>query len=167
MIQESPESAKRVAQVPPLTAGLSVRAVHCTGAETVGRTRRGGNSVGQAAGGWSAASTQLPRESRTSSPAPRLGSPGCEPPTNGDDLQSERDALAAQIHAVKTGLSRADRQADLQNAFADGDDVQILELISRMAKGAELLIQLTRQSEMSDDEFALRGAPGEGWFAPY
>ena len=36
-----------------------------------------------------------------------------------------------------------DRQADLQNAFADGDDVQILELTSRMAKGAELLIQLT------------------------
>ena len=44
-----------------------------------------------------------------------------------------------------------DRQADLQNAFADGDDVQILEFTSRMAKGAELLIQLTRQSEMSDD----------------
>ena len=56
---------------------------------------------------------------------------------------------------------------DRQAAFADGDDVQILELTSRMAKGAELLIQLTRQSEMSDDEFALRGAPGEGRFAPY
>ena len=112
-----------------------------------------------------------------------------------DALQSERDALAAQLHAEKTGLSRraghqgtgqgknipamptlipgelsqwmGDRQADLQNAFADGDDVQILELTSRMVKGAELLIQLTRQSEMSDDEFALRGAPGEGRFAPY
>ena len=99
-------------------------------------------------------------------------------------LQSERDALAAQIHAEKTGSSRrAGHQGtgqgknipamptlipgELSNAFADGDDVQILELTSRMAKGAELLIQLTRQSEMSDDEFALRGAPGEGRFAPY
>ena len=71
-------------------AGLSVRAVHCTGAETVGRTRRGANSVGQAVGGWSAAPTQPPRASfqvgRTSSPATRLGSPGCEPPTNGERL---------------------------------------------------------------------------------
>ena len=45
------------------------------------------------------------------------------------------------------------------------DDVQILELISRMAKG-ELLIQLTRQSEILNDEFALREVLGEGCFAP-
>ena len=138
---------------------------------------------------------QLEEVGSTSSPATRLGSPGSEPPTNGERLQSELDALAAQIHAEKTGLSRraghqgtaqgknipamptlipgelsqwmGDRQADLQNAFADGDDVQILELTSGMAKGAELLIKLTRQSEVSADELALRGAPGEGQFAPY
>ena len=33
--------------------------------------------------------------------------------------------------------------------------------------GTLLLIQLTRQSEMSDDQFALRGAPAEERFAPY
>ena len=55
-----------------------------------------------------------------------------------------------------------DRQAGLQNAFADEDDVRIFELTSRMAKAAERLIQLTRQSEMSDDELALWGALGEG-----
>ena len=59
-----------------------------------------------------------------------------------------------------------DRQAELQEAFAHEDDVRILELTTIMAKGAEQLVQMTRQGP-PDDEFTLRGAPGEGRFAPY
>ena len=60
-----------------------------------------------------------------------------------------------------------DRQEDLKNAFARDDDIGVLELTSKMAQGAERLIQLTRQLGTTDDEFMLRGAPGEGRFAPY
>ena len=60
-----------------------------------------------------------------------------------------------------------DRQEDLQDAFAREDDVGVLELTSKMEQGAERLIQLTRQAGTTDDEFVLRGAPGEGRFAPY
>ena len=38
-----------------------------------------------------------------------------------------------------------DRQEDLQDAFAMEDDIGVLELTSKMAQGAERLIQLTRQ----------------------
>ena len=60
-----------------------------------------------------------------------------------------------------------DRQEDLKDAFAREDDVGVLELTSKMAQGAERLIQLTRQPGTTDDELVLRGAPGEGRFAPY
>ena len=54
-----------------------------------------------------------------------------------------------------------------KDAFAREDDVGVLELTSKMAQGAERLIQLTRQPGTTDDEFVLRRAPGEGRFAPY
>ena len=58
-----------------------------------------------------------------------------------------------------------ERQVDLQHAFAREDDVGVLELTSKMAKGAERLIQLTRQPGTTD-ELVLRGAPGEGAVFP-
>ena len=110
-------------------------------------------------------------------------------------LQLERDALAAQIQGEKADVSShgivarrrtqqgvgpghipvmrelsqwlEDRQEDLKDAFAREDDVGVLELTSKMAQGAERLIQLTRQPGTTDDELVLRGAPGEGRFAPY
>ena len=49
-----------------------------------------------------------------------------------------------------------DRQEDLKDAFAREDDVGVLELTSKMAQGAERLIQLTRQPGTTDDELVLR-----------
>ena len=108
-------------------------------------------------------------------------------------LHSERDALAAQIQAEKADVSShgtcqtthatgsrpstmvpgelsqwlEDRQEDLEDAFAMEDDGGVFGLTSKMAHGAERLIQLTRQPGTTDNEFVLRGAPGEGRFALY
>ena len=56
-----------------------------------------------------------------------------------------------------------DRQAELQEAFSIGDDQAVLELSSKMAQGAERMVQMKRL--VPDDELA--SAPGEGRLAPY
>ena len=119
--------------------------------------------------------------------------------TQDNTLQSERNALVAQIQGEKADVSSHgivarrrtqqgvgpgqhipamptmrvffqwldDRQEDWKDAFAREDDVGVLELTSKMAQGAERLIQLTRQPGTTDDELVWRGAPGEGRFAPH
>ena len=161
MIQESLKSAKRAAQVPPShRTGLSVRAVHCTGAETVGRTRRGANSVGQAAGGWSAASPQPPKVSQsaaTSSTATRLGSPGCESPTNG-----ERSAIRAgriggadpcgEDRYVTTSRTSGNRPREEHSCNADFDSRRALSMDGRPTGGfTECFCRRRRRSDLRID----------------
>ena len=59
-----------------------------------------------------------------------------------------------------------DRQADVQEALLQGDHSRVSELSSMLTKGAERTVEMTR-SDISDDEFRSRAAPGEGRFAPY
>ena len=57
-----------------------------------------------------------------------------------------------------------DRQAKLRSALSSGDHVLTLEFSSKLAKGAERLVEMTRQ-HFSDEEFRCRSAPGEGRLA--
>ena len=195
MLQECLKSAKRAAQVPPVTVQLTQCEQFIAGGETVGSAGRGANLVGEAVGGGSAAPSQT---SRGSFPVQPWWAQVASLQQMVNAPQSERDAVAAQIRAKNVDASRPgtrrpvrqrigpgqnmavmptfipaelsqwteDRQADLQDAFANDDDVRVLGLTSIMAKVAERLIHLTRQPGTSDDEFVLRGA-GEGRFAPY
>ena len=74
----------------------------CTGAETVGRTRRGANSVGQAVGGWS--KSKFPSRQ------------------NQFTRQTERTGLSQRAGHQGTGQGKniPTMPTDLQNAFADG-----------------------------------------------
>ena len=59
-----------------------------------------------------------------------------------------------------------DRQKDLQEALSTGDHSRVVKLSLMLTKGAERMVEMTRQ-DISDDEFRSRAAPGEGRFAPY
>ena len=59
-----------------------------------------------------------------------------------------------------------DRQADVQEALLQGNHSRVIEWSSMLTKGAERMVEMTRL-DISDDEFRLRAAPGEGHFAPY
>ena len=59
-----------------------------------------------------------------------------------------------------------DRQRDVQEALSKGDHIRVAELSAMITKGAERMVEMTRQ-EISDEEFQSRAAPGEGRFAPY
>ena len=59
-----------------------------------------------------------------------------------------------------------DRQRDVQEPLSKGDHIRVAELSVMITKGAERMVEMTRQ-EISDEEFQSRAAPGEGWFAPY
>ena len=59
-----------------------------------------------------------------------------------------------------------DRQKDLQEALSTGDHSRAVTLSLMLTKGAERMVEMTRQ-DISDDEFRSRAAPGEGRFAPY
>ena len=67
---------------------------------------------------------------------------------------------------AELGSCMDDRQAELQGALSSGDHALTLELSSKLPKGAERLVEMTRQ-DFSDEEFRSRSAPGEGRFAPY
>ena len=208
VLQESFKAAKRAAQVPP----VKVQLIHCEQFVARAEKRLAIHDeeritlVKQLEDGKQRL-LKL-REEVSQSPAP--ASAPVQPTDWGaqvaslqqmvNTLQSERDALAAQIQGEKADvLSHGivarrhaqqgvgpghipvmptmvpgelsqwleDRQEDLKDAFARDDDIGVLELTSKMAQGAERLIQLTRQPGTTDDELVLRGAPGEGRFAPY
>ena len=59
------------------------------------------------------------------------------------------------------------RQVELQEALSNDNHIRALELSSKLAKGAERMIEMTRQTDIPDEEFRSRSAPGEGRFAPY
>ena len=67
---------------------------------------------------------------------------------------------------VELSVWMADRQTDLQEALSTEDHSQVVKLSLMLTKGAERMVEMSRQ-DISDDEFRSRGAPGEGWFAPY
>ena len=58
-----------------------------------------------------------------------------------------------------------DRQKDLQEALSTGDHSRAVTLSLMLTKGAERMVEMTRQ-DISDDEFRSRAASGEGRFAP-
>ena len=60
-----------------------------------------------------------------------------------------------------------DCQAQLQAALSQGDDVAMLQFSAKLTQGAESMLQMKRVMEVSEDELAVRSAPGEGRFAPY
>ena len=206
VLKESLKVAKRAAQVPPVKVQLAQCEQFVARAEKRLATHDEERmSLVQRLEDGKQRLQKLQEEVQSPAPAP------VQPPDWGaqvaslqqmvNTLQSERDALAAQIQAEKADVSShgtvarrrthqgvgpgqhipamptmvtgefsqwlEDRQEDLKDAFAREDDVGVLDLTSKMAQGAGRLIQLTRQPGTTDDEFVLRGAPGEGRFAPY
>ena len=59
----------------------------------------------------------------------------------------------------------SDRNSELRDALEFADPATTAVITDKLARGAEKLSKL--QSDMSDDEYALRTVPGEGRFAPY
>ena len=54
-----------------------------------------------------------------------------------------------------------DRQKDLQEALSTGDHSHVVKLSLMLTKGAERMVEMTRQ-DISDDEFRSRAAPRRG-----
>ena len=206
VLQESLKAAKRAAQVPP----VKVQLVHCEQFVARAEKRLAIHDeeritlVKQLEDGKQRLLNLREEVSQSPAPAPvqptDWGAQVASLQQMVNTLQSERDALAAQIQGEKADMSShrivarrrtqqgvgpghiplmpttvpgelsqwlEDRQEDLKDAFAREDDIGVLELTSKMAQGAEQLIQLARQPGTTDDELVLRGAPGEGRFAPY
>ena len=91
---------------------------------------------------------------------------------NASGSRSERPAVRVKDvpivpHFIPTELAQwmDDRRVELQEALSQGDDAAVLEISSKMAQGAERMVQM--KSHVPDDELAMRSAPGEGRFAPY
>ena len=90
---------------------------------------------------------------------------------NASGSRSERPAVRVEDIAIMPNFIPAelaqwmdDRRVELQEALSQGDDAAVLEISSKMAKGAERMVQMKRH--VPDDELAMRFSPGEGRFAP-
>ena len=91
---------------------------------------------------------------------------------NASGSMSERPAVRVEDIPIMPNFIPAelaqwmdDRRVELQEALSQGDDAAVLEITSKMAQGAERMVQMKRH--VPDDELAMRSAPGEGRFAPY
>ena len=91
---------------------------------------------------------------------------------NASGSRSERPAVRVEDISIMPNFIPAelaqlmdDRRVELQEASSQGDDAAVLEISSKMAQGAERMVQMKRH--VPDDELAMRSAPGECRFAPY
>ena len=82
---------------------------------------------------------------------------------NASGSMSERPAVRVEDIPIMPNFIPAelaqwmdDRRVELQEALSQGDDAAVLEITSKMAKGAERMVQMKRH--VPDDELAMRSA---------
>ena len=145
ILQESLKSAKRAAQVPPLTVQVSQCEQFIARAQKrlVAHDEERILLVKQLEDGQQR-SAQPPRASfqvgRTSSPATRLGSPGSEPPTNGERFAIKAGRIGGadpcrEDRFVATSRASGNRSREEHSCNADFDSGRALSVDGRPTGG--------------------------------